>query len=613
MVARDVAGRERGGAGHAGDEPRARAARSTPVTGTERPWTDAARELDDRVEALLADMTLEEKLAQLASVWVGREGEGDAVAPEQDRMASNRAFEEITEHGIGHLTRVFGTNPIEPADGARRLAELQSDLVARTRHGLPAIAHEECLTGFTTFRATVYPTPLAWAATFDADAVERMAAAIGAGMFALGVHQGLSPVLDVVRDHRWGRVEETLGEDPYVVGMLAAAYVRGLESTGLVATLKHFAGYSGSRAGRNLAPTMMGPRELADVILPPFEMALRDGRPRSVMHSYAEIDGVPAAADEHLLTGLLRDEWGFEGVVVADYFGISFLETLHRVAADAGEAGALALRAGVDVELPSTRCYAAPLAGRVRAGDVPEALVDRAVRRVLRQKGELGLLDADWAPAPPPSEIELDPPASRALARELAEASVVLLDNRDGLLPLRDDARRIAVVGPGADDPLVFLGCYSFPNHVLARRGATDLGIAVPSLLAALREELPEPRARPRAGLPRARRGPLGHRGGRRGGAGRRPLRRGRRRPRRDVRQRHLGRGLRRRGPRAAGRAAGAARRARRDGHAAARGGDLGPAVRARALGGPAWRARCRPSSAARRAARRSRASSRGA
>lgn len=467
--------------------------RTSAVTG-DRPWTDADAPLDDRVELLLSAMTLEEKIAQLASVWLGFDQPEAMVAPGQDVFTDPVPYEQSTRHGLGHFTRVFGTAPVEPADGARRLADLQRELVQRTRLGVPAIAHEECLTGFTTYRASVFPTSLAWAATFDVVAVEAMARAIGEGMRAVGVHQGLSPVLDVVRDARWGRVEETMGEDPYVVGVLGAAYVRGLEGAGVVATLKHFAGYSASRAGRNHAPVTLGARELADVVLPPFETALREGGARSVMHSYADVDGVPPAADERLLTSLLREQWGFEGTVVSDYWGIAFLETMHRVAADAGAAGALALRAGVDVELPNTRSYAEPLAALVRAGELPEALVDRSVRRVLRQKAQLGLLDADWSPEPPAGRsgaVDLDPPEHRALARTLAEQSVVLLSNRNGLLPLGSGTASLAVIGPCADDPLAFFGCYSFPNHVLAHSPGVDLGIDVLSLVSALRAELP--------------------------------------------------------------------------------------------------------------------------
>jgi beta-glucosidase-like glycosyl hydrolase len=336
------------------------------------PWTDTKRPLAERVEALLAEMTLDEKLAQLGSVWVGAELGSGNVAPMQEAFAEPAAFEVATAHGMGHITRPLGTSPVDPVDGARRLAELQRHLVETTRLKLPAIAHEECLTGFTTYHATVFPTPLGLAATFDPEGVERMTAAIGESMRATGAHQGLSPVLDVVRDYRWGRVEETFGEDPYLVGMLGSAYVRGLESTGLVATLKHFAGYSASLAARNHAPVAMGPRTLRDVILIPFEMAIREGGARSVMNSYSEIDALPVAADAGLLTGILRDEWGFEGTVVSDYWSIVFLLNMHRIAATPAEAGALSLAAGIDVELPHTRCYGEPLAEAIRAGTVPE-------------------------------------------------------------------------------------------------------------------------------------------------------------------------------------------------------------------------------------------------
>jgi beta-xylosidase len=447
------------------------------------------------VESLLSEMTLDEKLAQLGSVWVGAQLGSGNVAPMQEAFADPPSFEQASAHGLGHLTRPLGTRPVDPVEGARDLAALQADLVARTRLGVPAIAHDECLTGFTTFGATVFPTALAWAATFDPVLVERMTNAIGESMHAVGVHQGLSPVLDVVRDYRWGRVEETLGEDPYLAGVIGTAYVRGLQSRDVVATLKHFVGYSASQAARNHAPVPIGPRALRDVLLPPFEMAVREGGARSVMNSYSDIDGLPVAADARLLTGVLRDEWGFEGVVVSDYWAIAFAQIMHRVAGSAAEAGALALRAGIDVELPHVRSYGEPLRGLVDAGTVPEELVDRATRRVLRQKAELGLLDPDWSPDSPAmaeGELDIDPPAHRALARELAETSVVLLEN-DGTLPLDERARTVALVGPCADDPLAFLGCYSFPNHgVMAGHPELGLGIEVPTLLAGLRAELPD-------------------------------------------------------------------------------------------------------------------------
>ncbi|MCG7207421.1 glycoside hydrolase family 3 N-terminal domain-containing protein [Streptomyces arenae] len=467
------------------------------------PWADPACPRDDRVEALLAEMTLEEKLAQLGSAWPGVERVSGNVAPMQDVFARQTEFASASKNGLGHLTRPFGTRPVEPSEGARRLAAMQRELMDNTRLGIPAIAHEECLTGFTSYRATVFPTALAWAATFSPGLVERMAHAIGSSMRRVGVHQGLSPVLDVVRDYRWGRVEETLGEDPYLVATTGSAYVRGLESAGIIATLKHFAGYSASKGARNHAPVSMGPREFADVILPPFETAIRDGGARSVMNSYADVDGVPAGADPSLLTRLLREDWGFEGTVVSDYWSIAFLRTMHRIAATDGEAGARALEAGIDVELPDTLAYGEPLAELVRSGTVSEDLVDRAVRRVLRQKADLGLLDADFAPEVDTEEpIDFDPPSHRAIARELAEQSIVLLSNRDGLLPLASSTTSIALVGPCADDPNAFFGCYSFPNHVLPHHPGYDNGIETLSLLKAVTIELPATRITYEQGCP---------------------------------------------------------------------------------------------------------------
>jgi beta-glucosidase-like glycosyl hydrolase len=450
-------------------------------------WQDPALSPDERATALLAEMTLEEKVAQLGSAWPGNDEVSGNVAPMQDVFArGGTPLEQAHADGIGHLTRVFGTAPVTAAEGVSRLVELQRAIVEQTRLGVPAIVHEECLTGFTTLGATIYPAALAWAATFDPGLIERMARAIGEDMRAVGVHQGLSPVLDVVRDYRWGRVEETLGEDPYLVGMLGAAYVRGLEGSGIIATLKHFAGYSGSRAARNHAPVPIGERELRDVLLPPFEMSIRDGGARSVMSAYVDIDGVPASANTALLTGILRDEWGFDGTVVSDYWSIAFLKSMHLVAGGVEEAGVLALVAGVDVELPDTLCYGKGLIELVRSGEVPEALVDRSALRLLRQKAELGLLDPDWSPRARP--IDLDSARNRDLAREIAEKSVVLLAN-DGTLPLRD--KKIALIGPCADDPLAFMGCYSFPNHVLPRYPDLGIGVTAPSLVDALRRELP--------------------------------------------------------------------------------------------------------------------------
>ncbi|MEU7315881.1 glycoside hydrolase family 3 N-terminal domain-containing protein [Streptomyces sp. NPDC007083] len=459
-------------------------------------------------------MTLQEKVSQLFGVWVGASDEGGEVAPLQHDMEEAVAFDDLLPHGLGQLTRPFGTAPVDPAVGALSLLRTQQRIVRANRFGIPALAHEECLAGFATWGATAYPVPLSWGATFHPELIHEMAAAIGRDMSSVGVHQGLAPVLDVVRDVRWGRVEETIGEDPYLVGTIATAYVRGLESAGVVATLKHFAGYSASRAGRNLAPVAMGTRERADVILPPFEMAVRESGVRSVMHAYTDTDGIPSAADGQLLTGLLRDTWGFEGTVVADYFGIAFLKTLHGVVGSFGEAAGAALDAGVDVELPTVKAFGGPLTDAIAQGLVSEELVDRAVRRVLVQKVQLGLLDASWSPVPPVlcaaeqadssaggtadalrGTVCLDTGENRKLARRVAEQALVLLSN-DGTLPLAvgssgDAPARIAVIGPNAENPTAVLGCYSFPVHVGNRHPGTPPGIELPTLRAACAAEFP--------------------------------------------------------------------------------------------------------------------------
>lgn len=449
-------------------------------------WKDPALDPQRRIESIIHAMTLAEKVSQLVGLWVGADASGGDVAPHQgDMTRAGPAFADVIVDGLGQLTRPFGTAPVEPLFGAKSLARAQRSIMAANRFGIPAQVHEECLAGMAAWGATNYPVPLSWGASFHPELIEQMAHHIGESMRAVGVHQGLAPVLDVVRDYRWGRVEETIGEDPYLVGTMGAAYVHGLESAGVVATLKHFAGYSASRSGRNHAPVSVGPREMADTFYPPFEMALQLGGARSVMNSYAEVDGVPAASDEARLTGLLRDEWGFAGVVVADYFAIAFLRTLQRVVATDAQAAALALRAGIDVELPSLFAYGQPLIDAVNSCAVSESYVDRAVRRVLTQKLELGLLDADYAPevSTPPA---LDTAEYRATALQIAREAVILLENRGSVLPLANTAK-VALIGPLADDPYAMLGCYSFPAHVGVHHPQKGLGVEIRTVLDELR------------------------------------------------------------------------------------------------------------------------------
>ncbi|WP_242001720.1 glycoside hydrolase family 3 N-terminal domain-containing protein [Kribbella steppae] len=469
-------------------------------TPSDRPWLDPALAVEKRAELLLQAMTLDEKIAQLGSRWAGNDmadhelpaDETINVAPMEDVFAAggSLSLEEASRHGLGHLTRVWGSVPQSVEHGVTELIRQHKVVLEGSRLGVPALVHEECLTGFTTYGATVYPASIAWGATFDPELVERMAAAIGRDMAAVGVHQGLSPVLDVVRDYRWGRVEETIGEDPYLVAILGSAYVRGLQSAGVLATLKHFAGYSASRAGRNHGPVSMGRRELLDFILPTFETAIATADAGSVMSSYSDIDGLPASADPWLFTEVLRDDWGFGGTVVSDYWAVPFLSSMHRVAVDNADAGVVALTAGTDVELPDTIGFA-DLADKVKAGEVSEDLVDRAARRLLLQKVKLGLLDPDWTPQGSVRDdgVDLDSAENREIAQQLAERSVILLD-AGSALPLNRDLRKIAVVGPSADDPRTLMGCYAFPNHVLPRYPDRGLGVGVISPLDALRHEI---------------------------------------------------------------------------------------------------------------------------
>lgn len=463
-----------------------------PAATTDPPWHDRALPAPERAGALIAELTLEEKVAQLYGIWIGAAEDGADVAPHQHEMSGDIDLDVLLPKGLGQITRAFGTAPVDAALGAQSLARLQERIVESSRFGIPALVHEECLAGFAAYGATAYPVPLSWGATFDPGLIERMSRRIGDDMRSVGVHQGLAPVLDVVRDARWGRVEETIGEDPYLVGTVASAYVRGLESSGIVATLKHFVGYSASRAGRNLAPVSVGHRELADVLLPPFEMVVREARPRSVMNAYTDLDGVPTAADRGLLTGLLRDTWGFEGTVVADYFSVAFLQTLHGTAGDLGDAAVAALEAGIDVELPTVHAFGEALMDAVADGRIDEAVIDRALLRVLVQKIQLGLLDAPAEPAAATAakgSVDLDSPENRDLARRIAEQAIVLLRN-DGTLPLTAPTS-IAVIGPTADDPLAVLGCYGFPTHVGVHHPESGMGIELPTLVEALREEFP--------------------------------------------------------------------------------------------------------------------------
>ncbi len=422
----------------------------------------------ERVEDLLSRMTLVEKVAQLRAAWLKLLEDGTALL--HDRMTGGgTAPEPFLADGIGQLTRPFGTHPIEPRAGARALNRVQKFLVEETRLGIPALAHDECLAGFMAQGTTQFPSPLNFGSTWDPELIREAASVIRRQMRAVGSRQGLAPVADVVRDARWGRVEECISEDPYLVGVMVTRYVQGLQGddlkTGVVATIKHFAGHSFGEGGRNLAPVHVGPREFADVFLLPFEMAVKGGGCRSVMSAYHDYDNVPASASRELLTEILRGQWAFDGIVVADYNVVRYLYSKHRVAADRTEAAALAVKAGMDVELPTSESFRDGLPDALERGLIDDATIDQAVRRHLALKFELGLFEQPYVDV---EGIAHDTAADQAVARRVAERSLVVHKN-DGVLPLSPQLRNIAVIGPNADQQMALFGNYNFPTNVFAR------------------------------------------------------------------------------------------------------------------------------------------------
>ena len=418
--------------------------------------------LDQRVDDLVARMTLDEKLAQIGSIWLTELVRGDRF--DADYVAGK------LEHGIGHVTRIGASTGLRPAASARLMNQIQRVAVERTRLGIPVMVHEEAVAGYCARDATQFPQAIGLASTWDEELVTEVADAIRRQMVAVGARHALSPVLDVARDARWGRVEETYGEDPYLCGRMGTAYVRGLQGddlrTGVIATGKHFLGYAISEGGMNHAPVHLGPRELREVYAEPFAAAIRDAGMASVMNSYSSIDGIPCAGSAAILDDLLRGELGFDGVVVADYYAVQLLVTHHGVEATSGEAGARALRAGLDLELPGRECYGEPLKALIADGKLSMGVVDTAVRRVLRSKFQVGLFERPYVDEDAPAAV-FDTPSDRALARRAAVASIVLLKNDGGLLPLDpSELRRVAVIGPAADDQRLLQGDYHYPAHI---------------------------------------------------------------------------------------------------------------------------------------------------
>jgi beta-glucosidase len=426
-------------------------------------YRDPTLPVERRVEDLLGRMTLEEKVGQMLCLWQGKR----AITDSQGRFDPSRASRWF-RIGIGRIER---TNE---GHGARAQAEytnaIQRWVRDSTRLGIPVLFHEEALHGLEAEQATSFPQAIALASTWNPELVERVFAVTAAEARARGAHQVLAPVVDVARDPRWGRIEETYGEDPYLAARMGVAAVRGFQGTGagvgprkVIATLKHMTGHGQPESGTNVGPAPYGERTLRDVFLYPFEVAIKEAGARSVMPSYNEVDGMPSHANRWLLRDVLRGEWGFDGVIVSDWFAIQQLIDRHHVAADASEAARRALAATVDVELPDVQTYHT-LVDQVRQRRVPAAAIDAAVRRLVRPKFILGLFEDPFVDPEQADRIS-GADEHRGLAREAARQAIILLKNDNGTLPLSPErASRVAVIGPHAAE--VLLGAYSGgPRH----------------------------------------------------------------------------------------------------------------------------------------------------
>ena len=429
-------------------------------------YRQAAAPVDARVADLLGRMTIEEKVAQLLGVWNRKREIQDA----QGRFDPANA-KALLGNGIGEVSRP--SEVARPTSGApyRTAREqalfvnaVQKWLVENTRLGIPAMFHEEALHGLVAPGGTHFPVPIGLASAWDPALVERLMGVAALEGRARGTQHVLSPVVDLGRDPRWGRIEETYGEDPYLVTQMGVAAVRGYQGTSLplaadkvFATLKHFAGHGSHEGGVNTAPALVPERLLRAELLVPFQAAVKAGA-YTVMPSYNEVDGIPAHANSWLLTDVLRREWGFSGLVVSDYFGVEQMQTRHHVAADKADAAAQALDAGVDLELPDPYGFS-ELVGLVKSGRMAESMIDRSVARMLRAKFLAGLFETPYVD-PDRAERVTNTPEHQALALEAARKSIVLLKNQGAVLPLdRSRVKTLAVIGPNAKG--VHLGGYS--------------------------------------------------------------------------------------------------------------------------------------------------------
>ncbi|KAA1259139.1 Periplasmic beta-glucosidase precursor [Rubripirellula obstinata] len=437
-------------------------------------YQDPSAPIDERVEDLLGRMTLEEKVAQLNSISIR-----GSAATQEGFVVMKKTITERLNNGIGQIENTFDPRP--PRKSVEQVNKMQQYLIDNTRLKIPALIGSECLHGHAGYNSTVFPVPLAMASSWNPELVNEAFNAIGIESRVRGSHEAHTPVLDLGRDPRWGRIEESYGEDTYLVSQMALAVVSGLQGgksgdpgrDHIVSAPKHFAGYGQVVGGRNFAATPIETKTLMDDILPPFEVAVKIAGAQGMMASHCDVGGVPAHGNRWLLTELLRDQWGFKGMVVSDYMDIKRLEEFHHVAATVQDAARMALIAGMDLDLPDGVAYQ-ELTAVIKNEPELESYLDQSVSRILRLKFMMGLFEDPFVDADVAEKI-VGQPSHVALAEQLALESITLLRNPENILPLQlDSLDQIAVIGPNAASELI--GNYTMQNDYVVSllKGITD-------------------------------------------------------------------------------------------------------------------------------------------
>jgi beta-glucosidase len=420
----------------------------------------------DRAADLLARMSIEEKIAQLGSFMEEQTWSEFARrrTPERIAQIQSLAISSVVGIGIGQISCFIRELPTQAA--AEKANEIQQYAKEHTRLSIPPIIHDEGLHGLLGNGTTIFPQAIAMASSWDPNLLLEVAAAIGKETRSRGIRQLLSPTINIARDPRCGRTEETYGEDPYLTSRMALAYVQGIQAEGVIATPKHFAANFVGEGGRDSNAIYISERLLREIYLPAFETCIREGKALSVMAAYNSLDGLPCSCNPWLLTRLLREEWRFTGFVVSDYSSVAQILTKHGVAATRSETAKLALEAGMDVELPNKDCFGQPLLEGIETGLIKEDIVNRSTYRVLETKFRMGLFDDPYV-NPDESTSICHNEKHQALALQMEKEAMVLLKNMGGALPISKSIRSLAVVGPLADEPA--LGGYSWEGDLRGR------------------------------------------------------------------------------------------------------------------------------------------------